>query len=121
MSRFQDAFEEVLRHRADRRILLTLASHKREIRYEALRKAIGEESPQLFKLAVDRLGRNALINRRLHPQGKRYMTFLSASTAGQHLGSVLLHWSKEAAVPARLPAKARREVRQLFEAPTLAA
>jgi DNA-binding HxlR family transcriptional regulator len=121
MPRFRDALEDVLSHRSDRLIVLTLATQEDELRYEALRRIIGEESPQLFKQALGRLGRNALINRRVRQQGRRYMTFLSATKVGLQLGSLLLMWASDEALPPNFPETARRDVQEMFSPPALLA
>lgn len=84
------AFTSVLAHRDDRKILVFLRSQNSEVRYEALRKAIGEDSPQSFKYAISRLSGEALINRRLEERGERFASFISLTTPGASIAALLL-------------------------------
>lgn len=108
------AFEEVMRQDLDRRILLELLRAEREVRYEELRKAVGETSNQTFKYAIDRLSRHALLARRLVPQGKRHASHLSPTSRGVTIATVLKSLGSDLAVPPDLPAEVLVTIRQVF-------
>lgn len=120
MTRFTLAFEDVLRHRSDRAIILGLHAAGKEIRYEALRRGIGNESPQLFRDAIERLSSIALINRRLVPAGSRYRSFLSTSPAGDRVAELLLLWSRLAKNRSVLLGSEVKQLEEMFRPPLLA-
>src|SRR6266850_1796028 len=110
-ARFIAAFSSVLAHDLDRRALLTLLSSGRELRYEELRRAAGEPSPQLFNYAVDRLVTHALVNRRMVPQGKRFQSHFSPSARGLAIARILEGLVRSGRLPAKLPAEVLSDVR----------
>lgn len=110
-ARFIAAFSSVLAHDLDRRSLLCLLRAGRELRYEELRRAAGEPSPQLFNYAVDRLVTHGLVNRRLVPQGKRFQSHFSPSARGLAIARVLEGLVLSGRLPARLPKDVIADVR----------
>jgi DNA-binding HxlR family transcriptional regulator len=119
MARFQDALEDVLRYRSDRSIVLGLSTAGREVRYEALRRGIGNESPQLFRDSVERLSTHALINRRLVPSGRRYSSYLSTTEAGDKVASVLVSFREGRPIPTELRPSERKVLEAIFAVPVL--
>ncbi len=114
MTRLSDAFEGVLAHTEDRQVLAHLLSEGREVRYEALRKGIHEDSPQMFKYTVDRLTRAALLNRRLVERGRRFESHLSLTRAGKEIARVLVSLSERGSLPRDLPERDRLELQHTF-------
>jgi hypothetical protein len=110
-ARFVAAFSSVLAHDLDRRALLTLLSSGRELRYEELRRAAGEPSPQLFNYGVDRLVAHALVNRRLVSQGKRFQSHFSPSARGLAIARILEGLVRSGRLPEKLPAAILADVR----------
>jgi DNA-binding HxlR family transcriptional regulator len=118
-ARFVAAFSSVLAHDLDRRALLCLLRASHELRYEELRRAAREPSPQLFKYAVDRLITHALVNRRLVPQGKRFQSHFSPSARGLAIARVLEGLVRSGRLPQRLPPEVLADVRLVLEGATL--
>ena len=117
-ARFIAAFSSVLAHDLDRRALLTLLSSGRELRYEELRRAAGEPSPQLFSYAVDRLVTHALVNRRLVSQGKRFQSHFSPSARGLAIARILEGLVRSGRLPAKLPREVLSDVRRVLSGGT---
>ncbi len=115
-ARFARAFEAVLGNGLDRRALLALFKAGRELRYEELRRAIGEGSPQTFSYSVERLTHHALVRRRLEREGrqKRYKSYLSPSSRGEDVARILDTLGSQGRLPAHLPASTRRAVQMVF-------
>lgn len=115
---FAQAFREVLSHDLDRGILLELCSAGVELRYEELRRRLGEASPEAFSRAVERLGSHALLKRRLaRLEGqKRYGSWLSPSPRGVTLASVLEGLASKGRIPPTLPAEIQEELKAVFKA-----
>jgi DNA-binding HxlR family transcriptional regulator len=111
---FRRAFASVLAHELDRRILLALLHQKREIRYEALRKTVGEQSSQLFNYAVERLVSSGLVGRRLKPQGKRFMSYFQLVPRGRDVALICASLAKGGPLPRRLPRAGRQDVHAVF-------
>lgn len=111
---FSRAFESVLAHRIDRRILTLLAERERELRYEELRKAAGMGSPQLFKECIERLGKNALIDRRLVPRGKLFSSHISATRLGLAIAQVLERMGAQSSLPRGMPDAHKRVVQRVL-------
>jgi len=115
MSRFfVKALGSVMAHELDRRALLGLHAANREMRWEELRRTVGEKSPQLFAYAMERLMSNALVNRRLRPQGKRYKSILSTSGRGALIAAILESLSRSGRLPSELPEDVAEDVRAFF-------
>ncbi len=114
MSLLTDAFSQVLAHPEDRRALTFLLATDGEVRYEALRKGIREDSQQMFKYSMDRLSKTALIKRRLVERGKRYESHLSLTRAGKEIAEALLSLSQKGTLPRSLPERDRLELQQAF-------
>lgn len=114
MSLLTDAFGQVLAHPEDRQVLTFLLASEGEVRYEALRKGVREDSSQLFKYCVDRLSRTALIKRRLVERGKRYESHLSLTRAGKEIAEALVSLSQKGSLPRSLPERDRLELQHAF-------
>lgn len=112
LTMFREALLEVLRHDADKRILLTLSQAGREMRWEELRRAIGSPAPQTFKDAMDRLMRTVAVNRRLVEEGDRHQSHLSLTPTGRHIATVLVHVSEH--LPESVPVHVRRDAQAVF-------
>ncbi len=121
MSRFQEAFEQVLGHKVDRQILAFLKERGPELRYEALRRGVGVGSPQQFKYAMDRLSSSALVKRRLVERGERFASFISMTPAGASIARMLVSLHAKGELPRNLPVELRRAARAAFLAPLPAA
>lgn len=104
----------VLAHDTDRRMLLELAGAERELRYEELRKAVHEESKQLYEYAVNRLIEHVLVNRRLEEAGERYRSYLSPTARGMLVAKILRSLGRRGSLPDELPAKLQAQVRAFF-------
>lgn len=111
---FIAAFRMVLAHDTDRRMLLELAGAGREIRYEELRKAVHEDSKQLYQYAVDRLIDHVLINRRLEEAGERYRSYLSPTPRGMLVAKILRSLGRRGSLPEELPDQLQAQVREFF-------
>ena len=110
-ARFVAAFSSVLAHDLDRCALLCLLRAERELRYEELRRAASEPSPQLFNYAIERLVAHALVNRRLVPQGKRFQSRISPSSRGLTIAKVFEDLVESGRLPRELPAETRDDIR----------
>lgn len=113
-ARFGVAFEETLSHDLDRRILIKLLHADREVRYEELRKAVGEDSKQTFKYAVDRLMQRAVVGRRLEEQGERYQSYFSLTPRGKTIAVILLSLGERGSIPETVPVQVRKAVQGVF-------
>src|SRR5882762_9677994 len=111
---FRKAFASVLAHELDRRILLALLRQKSEIRYEALRRAVGEASSQTFNYAVERLVSHGLVGRRLKPQGKRFMSYFQLVPRGRDVALICTSLAKGGPLPRQLPRGTRQDVHAVF-------
>jgi DNA-binding HxlR family transcriptional regulator len=111
---FRRAFTSVLAHELDRRILFALLRQGREIRYEALRKTVGEGSSQLFNYAVERLVSGGLVGRRLKPQGRRFMSFFQLIPRGRDVALICASLAKGAGLPRRLARNVGEDVHAVF-------
>ena len=114
MSRLSEAFQRVMVHAEDRRMLAFLLAQSGEVRYEVARRGVEENSPQMFKYCVDRLSRSALINRRLVERGRRFDSYLALTAAGREIARALVSLSKRGALPRDLPQRDRLEIQQTF-------
>ena len=117
MPQFIAAFESVLAHEDDRRMLVVLhkaAASDREVRYEELRKEVGIESKQQFKYAFDRLMDDVLIKRRLVPRGERYESYLTSTNWGSAIAKALVSLSEQGVLPADLPRTLAAGIRRAF-------
>lgn len=112
--RFAKAFGAVLGEELDRRILIQLHEAGREVRYEELRKAVGEPSSQTFKYAFDRLMRHALLDRRLEERGERYHSHLSPTARGRMIAQILVSLGKRGELPSEIPAEYRDGIQKVF-------
>lgn len=112
------ALESVLEQPLDRRILLQLAAHDRELRYMELWRVVGQPHKQEFKNSIDRLARHAVVNRRLLERGEKHESHLSPTERGLRIAAV---WKSalEGALKAKEAQSVREPVRQVFlgEAP----
>lgn len=113
-SRFQEAFDDVLGHALDRAILVTLLRGGREVRYEELRRAVQEDSSQMFSYAVDRLTGRALLKRRLAPHGKGYRSYLALTARGLTLARIFDSLQNRGRLPSDLPEEVRDEARRIL-------
>jgi predicted nucleotidyltransferase/DNA-binding MarR family transcriptional regulator len=114
MPRLSEAFQHILAHAEDRRMLAFLLAHSGEVRYEVARRGVEERSPQMFKYCVDRLSRSALINRRLVEHGHKFDSYLSLTAAGKEIARALVSLSERGALPRDLPQRDRLEIQQTF-------
>lgn len=113
-----EALESVLAHRSDRQILVYLRSQGEEVRYEILRRAIGEKSPQSFKYAISRLSGDALINRRLEERGERFASFISLTNPGKSIATLLIELhSALHTMPGDFPRQLREEAQHALLEP----
>ena len=112
------AFRGVVIHDLDRAILLELCSAGKEVRYEDMRRRVGESSPEAFSRAVERLSGHALVKRRLERlRGQeRYGSWLSPSPRGTTIASVLEGLASTGRIPSTLPAEVREQVKAIFKA-----
>ena len=119
-NRFARAFKEVLCYDLDRRLLLELDSAGEELRYEELRRRVGESAPEAFSRAVERLSKAALVKRRLaRLEGqRRYGTWLSPSPRGLTVARVLDGLASTGKIPAGLPEDVRTAVMGVFRGRT---
>jgi DNA-binding MarR family transcriptional regulator len=101
-------------HVEDRQVLAFLLAQPGEVRYEAARHGVEENSPQMFKYCVDRLSRSALINRRLAEHGHRFDSYLSLTPAGKEIARALVSLSERGALPRDLPQRDRLDIQQSF-------
>lgn len=111
---FLAAFRMVLTHELDRKMLLELAGTQRELRYEELRKAVHEESKQLFQYAAQRLIEGVLVNRRLVDAGERYRTHLSPTPRGMLVFKILHSLGEKGRLPDHLPDHLRAKIQEFF-------
>lgn len=114
---FVAAFRMVLTHDLDRRVLLELAGAQRELRYEELRKAVHEESKQLYQYAISRLMDGVLVNRRLVEAGERYQTHLSPTPRGILVFKILHSLGEKGQLPDKLPGQLREQIQSFFAPP----
>ncbi len=112
-----EAFREVVARDLDRRMVLALWTAGRELRYEELRRRVGNPAPQAFGRAVERLSRHALINRRLQrlPRKRAFGSFLSPSPWGITVAKVLDELATKGRLPPGLDADVRVQVKAVFQ------
>jgi hypothetical protein len=113
-----EAFREVVARDLDRRMLLALCTAGRELRYEELRRRVGNPAPQAFGRAVERLSKHALIMRRLRrlPHQRRFASILTVSSWGTMVGGALDGLAKVGRIPATLPPAVTAQLRAAFDA-----
>lgn len=117
---FINAFQAVLAHDLDRRMVLELARTPGEFGYEELRKAVGETSNQTFNYAFERLMYHVLVYRRLQEQGKYYHSYLSATPRAMLIAKILTSLGKSGRLPASLASPVREQVQAWFAPPVSA-
>jgi DNA-binding HxlR family transcriptional regulator len=119
-SRFARAFNDVLSHDLDRRLLLELRSAGRELRYEELRRRVGGPAPEAFSRAVERLSKAALVKRRLArlEAQRRYGSWLSPSSRGLVVAMILHGLSSSGTIPTSLSKEIRTAVLEVFRGRT---
>lgn len=107
------ALESVLEQSLDRRILLQLAAHERELRYMELWRAVGQPHKQEFKNSIDRLSKHAVVNRRLIEKGEKHESHLSPTERGVRIAA-LWRSALEGALKAKEAESVHDSVRQVF-------
>lgn len=112
--RLAQAFEDVLGRDLEKTILIILRQAKRPVRYEELRKAAGETSPETFKRAIERLARSATVARKLEPAGARYQSSLSPTPRGMIIADTLLGLGRNGKFPSGLPPRVAADLRAVF-------
>lgn len=112
--RFAQAFEEILGRELDKAIVICLRDAERPVRYEELRKTVGEASPETFKRAIDGLTRAAVISRKLEPQGGRYLSYISPTPRGVIVADTLFSLGTKGRLPNSLPESVRADIQGVF-------
>lgn len=111
-----EAFRSVLAHEIDQRVLAELHRAGGELRYEAVRRAVREGSPEAFRRSVDRLSHGGLVKRRLERErGKaRYRSLLSPSPWGIAVARALEGLGRRGKIPEALPRSIRAQLQGVF-------
>lgn len=112
------AFRIVLAHELDQRVLRALWATGQEVRYESVRRAVREGSPEAFSRCIARLSAHGLLKRRLERErGKaRYRSLLSPSPWGLAVAQALEGLGKHGQIPEGLPASVRGQLQRAFMA-----
>lgn len=85
---FAAAFAATFPQPIDRAILVALQASEKELRYEELRRLVGNPRPQTFQYAMDRLMAHAMVSRRLEPHGKSNWSHYKPTTRGAKVASI---------------------------------